>query len=74
MKKEQSQSVYKLYLYVKDGQSQNNTAYYKYFQLLSYLQGFATQILLQMPFIKCHCTACLLILLLLHIFRQCPTF
>lgn len=45
MKKEQSQSVYKLYLYVKDGQSQNNTAYYKYFQLLSYLQGFATQIL-----------------------------
>lgn len=45
MKKEQSQSVYKLYLYVKDGQSQNNTPYYKYFQLLSYLQGFATQIL-----------------------------
>lgn len=45
MKKEQSQSVHKLYLYVKDGQSQNNTAYYKYFQLLSYLQGFATQIL-----------------------------
>lgn len=45
MKKEQYQSVYKLYLYVKDGQSQNNIAYYKYFQLLSYLQWFATQIL-----------------------------
>lgn len=54
IKKEQFQSVHKLHLYVKDGQSQNNTAYYRYFQLLSYLQGFATQIFLQMPFIVLH--------------------